>query len=207
MPALVHESKLDPKRANENAAWLSELILWLLENEMEATADVSIKACKDVIHHYHMDMVRHLGHQKNGIDSAKHVSYLSFWVRKLKPVACAFYAQDIASGVYDSRSIIGRELHDINERISLLLVRYLLRGLARNLKLAQSDLTSAQQEERVVEYFEMYMFRSSEATDKLKNNFEQYVYDMRYRTFGPHHLTNLVKHAIFHATNKAHTID
>lgn len=203
MTTLIHDSNQDPVLAKSHAIWLHELLNWLLEYEVECQALVSLKACLDIINHYHSDMVRHLGHQKNGIDPAKHVAYLCFWVRKIKPVSDAYYRDELKSGNFDDDSIVGQEIHDINERVSLLLARYLLRRLALTSKLGQSAMLGAEQELRVVEYFDMYMFRSAEATEKLKNNFEQYVYDMRYRTFGPHHLTNLVKHAIFHATTQS----
>jgi len=55
------------------------------------------------------DIVRLAIYQESGINAVKVYSYLSFWVRKLKPIQ-------------DARDKKGEAIHDINERLSLWLL-------------------------------------------------------------------------------------
>ena len=176
---------------------LRSKLLDVLNHEMRAEGQVSLKICLDIIHHYDMDIIRHLGHQET-INAAKTISYMSFWIRKLKPISGAYRYRDIDSAP-DKRTIEPNELHDVNERAAISIALELLQSLALNGHLPKSKHTDDEVARRVTNYFTRYLHESPDSSPGAKNNSEQLIYDMRYRTYGPHHLTNILNHAISHA--------
>lgn len=173
----------------------------ILVDYCECIGRVSLRCCEDIILHHERDLLRLRAIQADGIHPTKHIGYLAFWVRKLKPISCAFPTSLIITT--DDRHQIDEkeEIALINELAAVYLSQHLLMSYADDGVIFQAE------NEKQKKTFMSALLKSMRfsilddhalgpSTISLLTNI---IYDMRYRTFGPHHLVHILNHLIYAA--------
>ena len=165
--------------------------------ELGVSAHVSFAVCEEAIIHHGRDIDRlYVTHHKL-VHPTKHCSYLAFWVRKLKPISRAF-PKDVLKNVPDGESPeISSEITDINEQVS---IHIALRSLALYIKDGHIILQDIPSKKEALLVFQKvvraYLLSKTEDGMSMGNRFSMLTYDMRFRTFGPHHLTHVFVHIL-----------
>ena len=140
-----------------------------------------------------MDRLYATHHER--VHATKACSYLSFWVRKLKPISDAYPAT--ALPVEGEEIPFEAEVLDINEQVAIHLAIKLARICVSDGHVKFSDTLSRSE---VLKVFDRtakeYLVSSFEDGMSMGIRFENLVYDMRFRTFGPHHLTHMLTHLL-----------
>ena len=169
-------------------------------------AQISPLRLAEAVYHWQKDIARLSENQDDGVNPAKYISYFSFWIRKIKPINDAFHAMDITYESEGACAHYTKEVTDINERISLFLAMSQLLAYAKNGQLDGVDPNDpdprvggiiAQRVLSLKSFFVRFMNFSADVGATKGSNYASLVYDMRYRTFGPHHLTTWLNQAIF----------
>jgi hypothetical protein len=190
----------------------------LISKKFEADADVSIPVMFDVIYRWERDTKRIEQMHDRGVHPVKFIAYQAFWIRKLKPISGAYKRKHLDSalemGKEEARQfLLTKEIKDINERVAIQVAAKQL------LTYARENVFPAPYQGNVVgvnsldpthlrEYIADYMnFPSSgdryaggpsdRKTDEA--NYRNLIYNQRYRTFGPHHLTHVFETILFGA--------
>jgi hypothetical protein len=151
----------------------------ILREDMGCFGIVSLAHCHDVIVHLHRDIDRLYALHQKLVHPAKHVAYTAFWIRKVKPVASAFHLSDIDEARKKGRLV---ETYVVEEQIQ-----------------TPPNLTTNKFIKRLSKVFRNFVDDISPGPT-LNNRFEAVVYDMRYRTFGPHHLVHIAHYLLKEAT-------
>jgi len=186
----------------QSARYLKKLLEQLMYEQCGCLSLVSEVACRDVIIHHERDLNRLRVIHPQGIHPAKHIGYLVFWVRKLKPIAITFRIADIANA-RDKEIPDGREVAPDNEIVSVYLAQHLLFSYIDDGIIPEGPVTRHKQKlfklkvEMIIKYV---LNQQIDVGSEMGNAFEAFVYDMRYRTFGPHHVVHFVNH-IIHAAS------
>jgi hypothetical protein len=173
----------------------------ILREDMGCFGIVSLAHCHDVIVHLHRDIDRLYALHQKLVHPAKHVAYTAFWIRKVKPVASAFHLSDIDEA-RKKGSVVdeGLEVTDINERIALYYIWRLVETYVVEEQIqTPPNLTTNKFIKRLSKVFRNFVDDISPGPT-LNNRFEAVVYDMRYRTFGPHHLVHIAHYLLKEAT-------
>jgi hypothetical protein len=164
---------------------------------MRCSGIVSLAGCNDVIVHLDRDMDRLYALHQIVVHPAKHVAYAAFWIRKIKPVSFA-WPMDAIADAKKRNAIVdeGLEVADINERICL---HYMCHQICEYVKNAQIATPASFSIDKYVDnirhtFSEFIIDRAPGPA--LNNRFEAMIYDMRYRTFGPHHLVHTVNYLL-----------
>jgi hypothetical protein len=187
-----------------HAAQLRFNLQEVLEEDLGCGGTVSLACCYDVIEHHDRDMDRlYTVHQpKKLVHLTKHIGYLAFWIRKLKPVDSSYPAPEIEEAARNKRSIDEtKEVRDINERICLWYMFHLLRASIGTGQLPTPPGLSADKFQSNLDAVFLKFRKEPAGGPVLADQFDVHVYDMRYRTFGPHHLVNLANYLISEAAH------
>lgn len=168
------------------------------------TARVSKLRLCEVITHWQKDVHRLAEVHNGNVNPAKFISYLSFWIRKIKPISDAYHIQDITPDEEGNDTApYTKEFTDINERIAILLAMSQLLthatfGTLDNVNPedpACNDIIT----QRVIglkSFFNQSMHFPADVGSMMGSNYHSFIYDMRYRTYGPHHLTTWLNQAL-----------
>jgi len=174
----------------------------ILREDLQCFGIVSLANCHDVIVHLHRDIDRLYALHQKLVHPAKHVAYAAFWIRKIKPVASAFYLSDIDDAKKGGRLVDeGREVADINERIALFYLWRLIETYVAERQIAlPAGLSTEKYIKNISSVFQDFVADRS-LGPALNNRFQAVLYDMRYRTFGPHHLVHIAAYLLREAAN------
>lgn len=192
----------------KRAAGLHALLYKLIAQNMGSFAFVSYQTCEDIVDHHERDLKRLIAlHQQKSIDPAKHIGYLVFWVRKLKPISAAFprqLMQNEDGGFLADTTSLPREAEvvSINELVSIYLAQHLILTYVKRGGIAPELTTDAERASltsKINDIINDILTSRTDAGHVAGNAFGAFVYDMRYRTFGPHHVVHFVNHVIYAA--------
>lgn len=137
---------------------------------------------------YLIDAERFSADEPDGVRPSKHVGFIAFWIRKLKPIGFAYSAD-------------GDEIVDINEQFALFVAFEMLSDFARASQIIIHDIDA--DTNRTLVYDEKRFRRCIDrfCGQKVDLNgiamFDRLVRDLRFRTFGPHHLVHLFDQFVF----------
>jgi hypothetical protein len=169
----------------------------ILQEDLRCFGFVSFASCFETIVHLQRDIDRLYALHQKLVDPAKHVAYAAFWIRKIKPVSNAFPLLSIAEakkngGVVDE----GLELTNVNEQIALFYIWRLIEAYLSDGQIAPPHgLSKSQYIKNIATVFERFI--ADEAERPILNvRFDTILYDMRYRTFGPHHLVHIAHYLL-----------
>ena len=187
----------------KSARDLKELLERLMEEHCGCLSLVSELACRDVITHHERDLKRLLALHPEGVHPCKHIGYLVFWVRKLKPIAISFRIADIIE-FRDAEIPLGREVAADNEIISIYLAQHLLLSYIEDGFIPEGSPEGQRElyKTNVKNIIQTILSKRTDVGNEMKTTFDAFVYDMRYRTFGPHHVVHFVNH-IVHAAMRS----
>ena len=186
----------------ELAEWLNQLVRRYLRQQRPIKAEVSIALLYDVATYWKSDTRRIQAFETNGMRPTEHAAYLAFWIRKLKPISQAFYLCDVDTSQTAGTPIDPtKEIIDINERAAIRLAFAHFAGCCKHGKIiTHSPVTG----EFLALKYEDSAFGSSVQKylgQKLDMNgktvMDKLIHDMRYRSFGPHHLVHIFDQFIF----------
>jgi hypothetical protein len=174
----------------------------ILREDLKCMGTVSLACCYDVIEHHSRDIERLYAVHQQLVHPSKHIAYAAFWIRKLKPVDTSYPISEVEKALRSKKQIDkSLELRDVNERICLhytfrLLNEYVSSGHIKPPKGTAKE-TFLVNIERVFRNF----VNGGDAGPVLNDRYEAIVYDMRYRTFGPHHVVHLVNYLLTEASH------
>lgn len=180
----------DKERCDELAPPVYKSIRLLLD-QMELDAIVSYPTVEEIVIHFWRDIDRLFAIHHETVHPTKACSYLAFWVRKLKPISMAFPK----SAIHKERDIFPFEIEvaDVNEQIAVHIALSWTRRCIEEERFTpdakvQKELTLLAFDKSVEDYLTSYFEDGME----MGVRFDNIVYDMRFRTFGPHHLTHML---------------
>jgi hypothetical protein len=168
---ILLRSQLDAD-LDKNSAILSKLLKDVIPKALKAEAidteigDTTNKLISEVAYRTHADIQKLRFYQEDDVDPYKTISYLCFWIRKLKPLP-----------VYPKN---GKAMLDINERLSLWLMSALVA------RFAELGVIKDTVEAKRVTHNAKRFFNNEQL-------FKDTVHALRYRTFGPHHYTMIMR--------------
>jgi len=163
--------------------------------KINVIAHVSYAITEEISIHFWRDMERLYAIHHEQINVTKSCSYIAFWVRKLKPVSDAYPLQAYQDLAKDEQPNGEYEITDINEQISLHLSLSLLRNCLEDNRVAgEADIGQPQMLAAFDKVSEDYLTSVVEDGMSMGLRFDSMVYDMRFRTYGPHHLTHFLVH-------------
>jgi hypothetical protein len=193
---------LSPAQIAEAAHDLRFSLHEILEGDLGCYGFVSYANCYDVIFHLDRDIDRLYALHQKLVHPSKHVAYTAFWIRKIKPVSSAFFLSDMKIAEKRKAFVDEKlEVADINERVCLY---YIWRSVATYIEHDQIALPKNITKDRYIENVERIFqeFVADRSTGPaLNNRFNEVLYDMRYRTFGPHHLVHIATYLLREATD------
>ena len=164
-------------------------------NMMSVDAHLSYRIVEEVVVHFWRDIERLFAVHHEKVHVTKACSYVAFWVRKLKPISDAYPKKIFEIVGEDSKPPQYAEITDINEQVAIYLATRLLRTCIQDNRLIEIDGKSRNQ---ILETFdavvEDYLVSEIEDGMSMGPRFQSMVYDLRFRTFGPHHLTQFLTH-------------
>lgn len=169
----------------------------ILAEDLHCFGIVSLAGCNDVVVHLLRDMDRLYALHQKLVHPAKHVAYTAFWIRKIKPVSCAYPFSHVESATKRNAPIDeGEELADANEKICLYYMRRLICEYVAHKQIATpAKLTLEKFISNINGVFDDFV-KDTSPGPALNNRFEAMIYDMRYRTFGPHHYVHTVNYLL-----------
>ncbi len=173
----------------------------------QVTHDVTLRWARDVNR-------LNDGQGPNGLSPLKYIAYQAFWVRKLKPVAHAWPREEVRAAEQEERKLSqGLEVVTVNEQVAIRLIIRLALKYAEENQYPSPDYNGYTIARPIPpghlrEYFRAYlqhpvkdsMPASPEGeAERHGTTLDNLIYNMRYRTFGPHHMTHILEQAIFAA--------
>jgi hypothetical protein len=179
---------------------LFKTILEVLEGELGYRANVSYRICEEIIIHYRRDMNRLRAVHHKLIHPTKHCSYLAFWIRKLKPVSNAFPTSIAPPGEELAFLDPAQEVTDINEKLALFCAMRYLHDYIKNGIVPRNASNYDVYVQKYILAVETFFNSIDDTEDAMGNRFQSLVYDLRFRTFGPHHLTHVLTHILREVT-------
>jgi hypothetical protein len=163
--------------------------------KMSVNGHLSYRVVEEVVIHFWRDMERLYAVHHEHVHVTKACSYVAFWVRKLKPISDAYPEEIFQIIQEDTAPPLRAELTDINEQVSIHLAIRLLRNCIEDNRVIEIEGKTGEQVLEVFdEVVENYLVSEIEDGMSMGLRFQSLVYDMRYRTFGPHHLTQFLTH-------------
>jgi hypothetical protein len=168
---ILLRSQLDAD-LDKNSAILSKILKDVIPKALKAEAidaeigDTTNRLISEVAYRTHADIQKLRFYQEDDVDPYKMISYLCFWIRKLKPVP-----------VYPKN---GKAMLDINERLSLWLMAALVSRFAEI-----GVISDAVEAKRITQNARRFF--------ENEQLFKYTVHALRYRTFGPHHYTVIMR--------------
>lgn len=156
------------------------------------------------------DLARVNFDQDNSTSVAKLVGYIGFWFTKLKPLNSVWKIDD------SCESSISREIQDINERVSLVLMDRILLRLISTISddlttvWAQCTNTSCEiiingdSDSQISKRGSCYFKKNIQFRSKFEKRFGNYlVYTMRYRAASPYLMVNYIEQGLFFSCEAA----
>jgi hypothetical protein len=174
----------------------------ILREDLQCMGTVSLACCYDVIEHHNRDIERLYAVHQKLVHPSKHIAYAAFWIRKLKPVDSTYPIAEIERAIRTKTPINqSLEVRDINERICLYYTFSLLNEYVNDNHI---ELPSGVSKEdflvNIGRVFRKFV-SGGDIGPGLTDRYEAIVYDMRYRTFGPHHVVHLVSYLLTEASH------
>ena len=182
----------------------------ILERTLQARADLSLPVFMDVSKRWHRDMGRLVQSARisdggplpeSGIRPAKYAGFVAFWVRKLKPISRAYYHRDFPLNDLIASVDPAKEIRHINEIIAIRLAVELLRTYIQQGVVNVTDVSTGKPcpitWNEPLFAAELKSFFDQKLGIGGMSVLESLLYDMRYRTFGPHHLVHLFDQLVF----------
>lgn len=176
----------------------------ILRDVMGVNAKLSNALFYDLALHLQEDIKRQEPvAENNGTRPAKFAAYLAFWLRKVKPVSNAFYVSTAQK--YGGRPPVYEEIVDINEKLAIRLAFTYLRAFNEmgDLKIHVDGRDRKIRYDKAIFRKEVRDFCHQKLGNDGKDVLETLITDMRYRTFGPHHLEHLFDQFVFRLYSKA----
>lgn len=187
----------DPEVVAKLAVLIQRLSSRILMDSLNVRADISKALCYDVALHWLHDIERLRRDGDDTIRPAKHVAYMAFWFRKLKPLSNAYHLRDILqAGAHPAPPT--REILNVNERVAIWIAFEQLSDFAEagNLVLCGTpDTVYPYDPEKFRKAVERY--RNQKLGPQGKTVLEALLYDMRYKAFGPQHLVHIFDQFVF----------
>lgn len=188
---------------------IAELLL-KYASELGYQTEVDKNICDEILEHWDRDINRiHIRHEhSDGISIFKVAGYLAFWIRKLKPFTFYSSFEDNISNQYLN------ELVSIYCLARLIHVELELRLDAETDTQIIKDIKKSQKKLIKIINHELDLYSSS--SSRLGSNMYSWIYDMRFRTFGPHHMSHIARYlydlsgadtALVHGKSKFITTD
>ncbi|WP_339163598.1 hypothetical protein [Methylobacterium bullatum] len=196
---------MTPYQISRLALDLHEKLSDILDNDLNYDGHVSISICNQIIIHHFRDMDRLYAVHQKLVQPSKHIAYLAFWIRKLKPVSQAYKKASVTKYGSKERLIAEfpqEEVEDVNEKCSLYYAVALLNTFLQsgNIKVP-SGMTKVAYTTRLANIMGDYFRGDDSSGMNLGNRYEAVLYDMRYRTFGPHHFVHIINHLLAEAAH------
>jgi hypothetical protein len=168
--------------------------------DLKYKGNISFAICKEIGTHWERDIAKLEQNQSNGVAIEKIIGYFSFWVRKLQPIS-------EAHPVVKEDGILVKKIEQtnthINELVSihgikLLALKYFdaMEKFENHLGNTNRALSYKEDAEKLEEKFNV-LFDAINTEDLYRSFLQICLYDMRFRTFGPHHLTHAVRFLMF----------
>lgn len=185
---------------DESATNLKTLLERLLTEKCQCLGRVSMHTCQEVIVHHERDLMRLGSLHPNGIHPSKHIGYLAFWIRKLKPVSNA-YPLSVVSEYEDGIIPDGKEVLAINEILSIYVAKHLTISYIEDGHIEPTLTTNLRQQfiKNIVNLMTDVLSARIDAGHMQGSVFRAFIYDARYRTFGPHHVVHFINHVLYAA--------
>lgn len=178
----------------QHAPNLYDALLDILK-KMSVDAHVSYRVVEEVLIHFWRDMERLYAIHHEQVHVTKACSYSAFWVRKLKPISDAYPNAALSSLSPGQIPPLNAEITDINEQVAIHLSIRLLRNCIRDNRVIEVAGKSNTQILSIFDFVvEDYLASEIEVDMSMGLRFDSVVYDMRFRTYGPHHLTQFLTH-------------
>jgi hypothetical protein len=165
----------------------------------DLVAYVSLKTCEEIVDRFRHDVARLLeGKNQRNIHPAKYVGYLCFWVRKLKPISRAFSRTETQKAKDRGGALAHQdEIITANETVTVSLCVLWLFKFCKAGKIPElNGMTVDRAKERLSNAMFDVLNLGSDVGAREGSILESVTYDMRYRTFGPHHLVHLNYHIL-----------
>ncbi len=202
----------------DSANDLYRLIEKLVFDACRSVGVISKVCCEDIVVHFERDVQRLRELHDGQLHPSKWIGYLVFWVRKLKPVSSSFPVAKLVDISPTENVPDEDENFLVNEDVAIYLALHMIKSYAMDGYFPNSDhglfldnegdhepharRTKEEKEEfvRKIELVVQELARQSmDAGYKIGNIFQSVVYDMRYRTFGPHHVVHTINHIVYSA--------
>lgn len=179
---------------DEFAPELHDAIVGLLR-KLNVSAHISYAITEEIAIHFWRDLERLYAIHHEQINVTKSCSYIAFWVRKLKPISDAYPLQAYEGLGTDEQPNLEYEITDINEQASLHLSLTLLRNCIEDNRITgEAGIGQVKMLAAFDKVSEDYLTSVVEDGTSMGPRFDSMVYDMRFRTYGPHHLTHFLVH-------------
>lgn len=178
-----------------SASYLKHTILRCI-SELNYYGKIDLTICDDVYTHWKRDIEKLLsfhGHD-HGVALEKVIGYLSFWIRKLKPIS-----NPIPINLDEEGEVVflkGYSQSLINELVSIYIVKifildYCNEKVQESVSQEEKDHYSSVKSNVEINFD---LFFSTLGSSEFRKSFlSSCLYDMRYRTFGPHHVVHVVR--------------
>lgn len=181
---------------------MASFLLSIANERFDADPHISQNICIECSVHISKNISRlYETHQATGnildakVDPLKIIANISFWIRKLKPLSRCYRG----GGGADA----GIEIPDINEKISLYLAEVLTVncayiGLLDDMK-RNKDISSRLFSQNIADMFRNFDDTISSPDEPNNTIRQRMIYDMRFRTYGPHHLSHVLTQVVMSA--------
>lgn len=173
-----------------------------LINHLHVNADLSKALFFDIAKHWGDDIKFISDQDSDGIRPAKYAAYLAFWFRKLKPISFAYYYDDIQAARREGIPLDPiLEIVDINERLAIKVSFECLSGFVKEDKAVvhegwdEAARTVCYDKEKYRQQVINFCSRKLGVDGDTVSGV--LIRDMRYRTFGAHHLVHLFDQFMF----------
>jgi hypothetical protein len=189
LPGTVEQQFCDELAPELYAALLDIL------GKMRVNAHVSYSVTEEVVIHFWRDMERLYATHHEKVHVTKSCSYAAFWIRKLKPISDAYPEASLVSVGKTEVPPHEAEITDINEQVAIHLSLTLMRNCIRDNRIIRVE---GVEKASLLAIFDRvaadYLTSEMEDGMSMGPRFASMVYDMRFRTYGPHHLTHFLVH-------------
>jgi hypothetical protein len=174
----------------------------ILREDLHCVGNVSLACCVDIAQHHDRDIERLYAVHQRLVHPSKHIAYAAFWIRKLKPVDTSYPIAEYERASHESTQLDeSMEVKDINERICLHYAFRLMLCFVEGGSIAPPKGQSKKSFLKNLNWAFENFLEGKDSGPVLSDRFESVVYDMRYRTFGPHHVVHFVNALLSEASH------
>ena len=168
-------------------------IIWSSLVELGYIANIDRSICQEIDTHWRRDIKRLTtihNHEKKGLGVEKGIGYLAFWIRKLQPLSQAHpYSVSATGEIVPDHTNTNNQ---INEIVSIYSIKQVL-----TYYLSKKEGDSSALKKKIADIGDTFtkLFAPVPSENLPHSKFLSVcLYDMRFRTFGPHHLTHAVRY-------------